>query len=398
MNTVQELDFSRKALPERWSRVTQDFWGDIQTHTVRAVKRLLETSMMIEQQDLLGATHWNHQRRFAGHRNGFYRRTLLTSNGFIPDLQVPRLRQGRLSFKCLAAYARRSPDVDQVVLDMFLAGVSTRRVHEVLAPLLGPQSLSSSTVSVIAKVLDQQVRHFHHRTLSDRYHYILLDAVYLKAKAPLSVRKRCVLVAYGITPQGQRELIDFQLTSSESQVAWECFLAHLVRRGLMGAQLRLAIIDGNKGLANALDFAWPGLPRQRCWAHKLRNVANRLPRRLQKLCTAQAYDIYAADSYTKALKAFKLWKKTWQPLAPAAVRCLEDDLDHLLVFYRCPKPLWKKLRTTNAIERVFREVRRRTRPMSCFQNNDSVERIIYAIFYRQNNLWKDKPLKITQNS
>jgi putative transposase len=119
---------------------------------------------------------------------------------------------------------------------------------------------------------------------------------------------------------------------------------------------------------------------------------------LQKVCTSQARDIYDAKSAWHAAKAFKVWAKTWRPIAPEAVKCLEDSLEELLQFYECPKVMWKKLRTTNIIERVFREVRRRTRPMSCFTNTGSVERIIFVIFKRQNEIWKDKPLEITQNS
>lgn len=240
-----------------------------------------------------------------------------------------------------------------------------------------------------------------HPALQDVYLYLFLDGVYLKSKSPVSVRRRCVLVAYGIRKDGIRELIDFHLAGKgESQIAWEMFLSRLKNRGLEGQSLRLAIIDGNKGLWNALDLVWPGLPRQRCWAHKLRNVANLIPKRFQSHAMAQAKSIYAADSYGKAVQAFRLWKHDWRLIAPKAVECLEDDLESLLVVYtEAPKQLWRSLRTTNIIERLFREVRRRTRPMSCFQNLASVERILFALFFRFNRLWSDKPLKqITQNS
>ena len=399
--TVAELDLSDKTWHERWKQVREDFWGDLKQQTLHAVQRLLESTLDIEVQDMIGAPRWRHMSCRRLHRNGFYVRTLLTSMGFIPSLRIPRIREGRLRFRSLMSYKRRSPDVDQGVLKMFLAGVSTRRVQEVLAPLLGSGSVSAQGVSRIVRVLDEEVRRFHIRPLNDVYRYLIFDGVYLKAKSPVSVKRRCILVAYGIREDGVRELVDFQLSrSGESQGAWELFLTRLKERGLVGKSLKLAVVDGNKGLWNALDLVWLGLPRQRCWAHKLRNVADKLPKRIQKLCTHQARDIYNAVSYGEALKAFRYWKKVWNPIAPEAVICLERDLDDMLVFYKaCPKEMWVKLRTTNIIERVFREVRRRTRPMSCFQNTDSVERIIYAIFYRQNGLWKEKPLKeITQKS
>lgn len=399
--TVQELDVTDKTLWERWQGVQDDFWGDLKTQTLRALQRLLETTMDIELQDLIGARRWAHTPSRTTYRNGSYYRTLLTSLGWMGKLRVPRLRSGRVAWRSLKAYQRRTPDVDKGVLEMFLAGVSTRRVEEVLVPLLGEQSISASTVSQISKVLDAAVAQYHRRLLQDVYRYLILDGVYLKTKSPVSVKRRCVLVAYGIRQDGLRELIDFQLAGhGESQTAWEHFLTCLKNRGLDGRALDLAVVDGNRGLWNALDLVFQGLPRQRCWAHKLRNVANQLSRRLQKPCLNQARQIYTAPSYGHALRRFRAWKKLWHPIASKAVDCLEQDLESLLVFFRVvPKALWVKLRTTNIIERVFREVRRRTRPMSCFENTGSVERIIYAIFYRQNNLWKDEPLlEITQKS
>lgn len=399
--TVQELDLTDKTLNERWEAVQEDFWGDLKAQTLRALQRLLETTMDIELQDLIGARRWAHTLHRTNYRNGRYYRTLLTSLGWMGKLRVPRLRSGRVVWSSLRAYQRRTPDVDKGVLEMFLAGVSTRRVEEVLVPLLGEEALSASTVSRISKVLDIAVGHFHRRPLQDIYRYLILDGVYLKTKSPVSVKRRCILVVYGIRCDGIRELIDFQLAShGESQAAWELFLTQLKNRGLEGTQVKLAVVDGNRGLWNALDLVFLGLPRQRCWAHKLRNVANKLPRKLQVPCLNQARQIYSAQSHRHALRRFRTWKKLWHPIAPSAVDCLEQDLESLLVFYRVvPKDLWVKLRTTNIIERVFREVRRRTRPMSCFENTGSVERIIYAIFYRQNNLWKDEPLlEITQKS
>jgi len=213
-------------------------------------------------------------------------------------------------------------------------------------------------------------------------------------------RRRCILVVYGIRADGVRELIDYRLArKGESQAAWEGFLTSLKNRGLEGRSLQLAVLDGNRGLWNALDMVWPDVPRQRCWAHKLRNVANHLPKKLQPACMDQARDIYDAANYTEAVRAFKRWERIWKPLAPAATACLEQDFEDMLRFFQTPKSMWVKLRTTNIIERVFREVRRRTRPMSCFTNTQSVDRIIYAIFNRQNNLWREKPLReITQKT
>ena len=203
------------------------------------------------------------------------------------------------------------------------------------------------------------------------------------------------MVVYGIKSNGLRELIDFELAPhGEAESSWERFLNRLYHRGLKGNSLKLVARDGNKGLKNALATVFPNTNQQPCWAHKLRNVANRLPKSLQDACINQARDIYNADSYHQALKNYNSWAKTWNPVQPNAVQCLNEDISDLLNFFKEPKHLWVKLRTSNVIERCFREVRRRTRPMSCFNNQDSVQRIIFAIFYRQNKLWESKPIKL----
>lgn len=401
MTKLAEIAFDEKSLNERWSAVKEDFWGDMKLQTLRALKKLLESSMAVEVADLIGAEPFKRSKERLGWRNGSYTRGLATSFGDIPDLEVPRLRQGGLPFKILPRYQRRAKDVDEGVLSMFLAGVSTRRIQEVLTPLMGPRALSAQTVSRITKTLDSEVSAWHHRKITDNYEYLILDGVYLKTKSPVHSKRRCVLVIYGIKASGIRELIDFRLArNGESQAVWEGLLTSLRNRGLQGTHLKLSVVDGNRGLWNALEMVYPDCPIQRCWAHKLRNVANYLPKKLQKTCTSQAGDIYNAQGYHEALKAFKKWRNLWKPIAPEAVHCLEKDLEEMLVFFKAvPQNLWVKLRTTNIIERVFREVRRRTRPMSCFENKESVERIVYAIFYRQNEIWKEKPLvEITQKT
>lgn len=151
--------------------------------------------------------------------------------------------------------------------------------------------------------------------------------------------------------------------------------------------------DGCPGLHRALDTVYPYVPRQRCWAHKLRNVAARLPRKHQEACLGEAKGIYRAGTRREAVAHFREWAHRWRQVAPKAVGCLEQDLEELLPFLDCPQAHWKKVRTTNAIERAFREVRRRTRPMSCFQNSASVDRIIFGVISHLNNAWQDKPLK-----
>lgn len=393
MNSLAQLCFTDKDLSARWSEVKENFEDVLHKEAQEALKKLLYTSLDVQIQDLTGAAYGKHSDQRTGYRNGYRPKGLFTSFGFM-NLSVPRVRSGSLTFPSLKAYQRRTNDVDAMILKMFLAGVSTRRVEEVLEPLLGPHAVSASTVSSVTRRLNEQVNKYHARTFDDDYIYLFIDGVYFNVKNPVWKKRRCVLVVYGITSNGTRELIDFELAPhGESEMAWQTFLWRLYYRGLKGTQLRLVVRDGNKGLKNALATVFPCVPQQPCWAHKLRNVANKVPGKLQELCMNQARDIYTAPDYKTALKKFRSWAKTWIPIAPGAVACLNEDIFDLLNFFKEPKPMWIKLRTTNVIERCFREVRRRTRPMSCFNNHDSIQRIIFAIFYRQNKLWENKPLK-----
>ena len=390
MPTAQ-LDFE-KNIAGWWREVKDDFWGDVKQETVQLVKLLLEESM---QEELVVYTQaeW-HERtgQRVSHRNGFYSRTLSTELGGLDALRVPRSRDGRFHPTVLPRYQRRQEAVNGLLQDVFLAGVSTRRVGEVVQPLLGVR-WSASTVSTVTKALDGAVHQFQRRALLDEYQVLVLDGVTMKVKDALGTKKRLVLVAYGLTVFGQRQLISFRQATSESQTCWEAFLNDLYRRGLEGKPLRLVVTDGCKGLHAALEVVYPYVKRQRCWAHKLRNVAAKLPRAIQAPCLMEAKTIYPAPTRREAVMRFQHWARHWQRRAPKAVACLREDLDELLTVLDFPLAQRVKLRTTNAIERCFREVRRRARPIGCFTNAASCDRILYAVFHRLNTLWQDRPLK-----
>jgi len=199
-------------------------------------------------------------------------------------------------------------------------------------------------------------------------------------KGATGAKKRLVLCAYGITFQGQRELISFRQATAESEAQWEAFLRDLYDRGLTGRALRLITTDGCPGLHRALDTVYPYARRQQCWAHKLRNVAAKIPRTRQEACLSQAKGIYQATTRREAVQRFRAWAAAWRSVVPRAVACLEADLEELLAFLDCPQAHWRKVRTTNAIERCFREVRRRTRAIGCFVNDASLDWMIYGLF------------------
>lgn len=369
----------------------EDQWELIEGALKSFKKRLIEEALEAERTELVLCSYRERTARRSDYRNGYWKRWLLLKDGRL-ELRMPRLRSTAYASQIVPRYLRRMPEVDEALKRVFLFGISTRRTGEALRPLLG-ETVSAQTISKISMSLNEEVRRFHTRVLPDAYQYLFFDAIVLKVRTGTGAKKKAILVAYGITREGKRELIDFVVTKGEGTTAWEGFLLRLFERGLTGDFLSLIVTDGNQGLLTALDLVYPGIPRQRCWVHKLRNVANRLRKRDQDACIRQARGMYSARTKREALQAYFRWAKTWRPVAAPAVVCIEKDLEELLAFYSTPASLWKKLRTTNVIERAFREVRRRTRPMSCFNNTQSIERIVYAVLSHLNDHWGKKPLK-----
>ena len=330
-------------------------------------------------------------------RNGSYRRHLLTELGDI-ELSVPRTRRYSPA-GVLRAYARRSAEIDRMILAGFVLGLSTRKVGEVLIALLG-RPVSASTVSAVAKTLDGAVAAFHARPLESRYRVLMLDGVVLSRKTGAGALKRPVLVALGLRADGKKEVIDFRLARAESAAEWERFLTDLFRRGLDGQGLEMVCVDGGAGLLAALPVVYPGLPVQRCWAHKIRNVLDKVRAADRDAVKVDLHAVMNATTLPRAQSAARRFANRWEDLYPKAVACLRDDLEELLTCFRY-KTLEerKSVRTTNAIERRFREVRRRTRPMGVFQDRTSMDRILYAVFSHENKMQGlSAPFLVTQNT
>jgi putative transposase len=333
----------------------------------------------------------------ADRRNGSYTRWLLTELGMI-ELAVPRTRTFS-ALKVVRAYARRAKDVDRMILACFLLGLSTRKVAIALLPILG-RPVSPATVSAIARQLDAAVAAFHHRPLKDSYRVLVLDGVVLRRKTGAGALARPVLVALGLRPDGKKEVIDFRLASAESAAQWEQFLGDLIRRGLTGERLEMLCVDGGSGLRAALPTAFPDIPVQRCWAHKIRNVLNKVRKPDQGAIKADLHRIMNARTLPAAWSAARRFAERWEDLYPKAVACLRADLADLLTCFRYPTVEERKpVRTTNAIERRFREIRRRTRPMGTFQDRTSMDRILFAVFMHENrNQGLATPFALTHNS
>lgn len=357
-----------------------DSWeGDYRPAARDALKHLLESRMESAVDAYL------EQKRAEGlsdRKNGSYPRHLLTELGDLL-LSIPRSRtfSARVLLK---RFARRASRIERLILLCFLYGLSTRKVGQALLSILG-ECVSHGTVSQIAKQLDGAVEAYHQRPLSDSYEVLLLDGVVMKQRTGIGVRRRSVLVALGIRPDGKKEVIDFRQVQGESQGSWEAFLNDLYRRGLEGRTLQLIVVDGAKGLLGALDLVYGQVPIQRCWAHKSRNVLTYVKRHDQKRVKADLERISHAPNLREAQKAAQRFKARWQAAYPKAVKCLEQDLPELLTFLQVKVSLpHSTLRTTNAIERRFREIRRRTRPMGTFSDRTSMDRIMFSVFTYEN--------------
>jgi transposase-like protein len=287
-----------------------------------------------------------------------------------------------------------------MILLTFLLGLSTRKVGPALLPILG-EPVSPSTVSEIAKQLDQAVQAYHQRALVDQYEVIVFDGIVMKRKTGIGAQRRTMLVALGIKADGKKEIIDFRQAPGESQSAWEGFLNHLYKRGLQGENLKLIVVDGGKGLLAALPLVYGEIPVQRCWTHKTRNVLNYVKRADQQKVKRSLHRISHARNLQEAQNAAQRFVAKWNGIYPKAVHCLQRDLLDLLSFLQIKTDLAPSaIRTTNAIERRFVEVRRRTRPMGTFSDRTSMERMLFSVFTYENLKQRTSTpfLLLTQNS
>jgi len=373
--------------------VKESFWGDLYGKTKLAWKQFLEGVSRGERDRSVGADEYARAGERA-YRNGFYERSLVTIFGTLV-LRIARTRRQSFLPRAIERFQRRAEEVMLLIREAFLRGVSTRQVGRLVAIVTG-EPVSAQTVSNLSRHLDRLVRTFQQAPLQDEWAYLFLDGVSLRVRRPRGRQRVQMLVAYGVKPDGRRQLLAFLRSPGESQAAWEGFLNHLYRRGLTGKRLLLIVTDGCPGLAAALQTVYPQVKHQRCWVHKMRNILEKVRKRDYEAVKTGAQAIYRAHDVRQARQAFRRFRARWRGVYASMVKQLEKDLPELLTFFDFPQHLWRKLRTTNVIERCFVEVRRRTRPMVCFVNVASVDRIIYAIFngLNENPEWKNRTLRL----
>ncbi len=385
---------------QRWAEVRDEeaLWGDLRPELLAAVRTILEATMEDELTALILAGRYERTRERLDHRNGIYRRLLVTELG-ATELDVPRRRLVPYRPSFLARAARRTSLVDGLLREAFSRGLSTRETARLAERLTGVP-LSASAISRLGRALDARVAAFHRRPIPFAARYLLCDGLWVSVRDRSGrAARRVILAVYGIDAAGRRELLDYRQASAESAAAWGILLRSLVERGLDPEGVLLVAADGAGGIAAAVTEAFPAAELQRCWTHRLRNILEALPLAERRACLRSLRSIYRARTRRAAVAAYWRWAKAWRERHPRLVRGLERDLDSLLAVFSLPEPLRASLRTTNLLERAFRELRRRLRPIGALADRRSADRILYGGVLRLNELLAARPLvAFTQES
>jgi putative transposase len=359
------------------------FRQDIEAQFRRHIREALDVALAEELAAVLGSDRHERTDRRCGYRNGTLERTITTPDG-TRTVTVPRGRvvshdgaTTEFHSQLLPRYARRTREIDDAILGCYLGGINSRRIRTALKPLLGERHLSKSAVSRIVGRLKALFTSWQDRDLSaERYPIVFLDGFHLKVRVARRVVSVPVLAALGVTETGQKCLLTLRLAASEAAVTWGAVVTALQQRGLVAPLL--LVVDGNAGLKNALK-QWEGVRVQRCTTHKLENLKAHCPRHAQaEMKRDYARILYASDGLA-GRAAYDAFVKKWSALCPAVAKSLEEAGLELLTFYDFPKAMWKSLRTTNTLENLNREFRRRTKTQASFGTEDAALTVLYGL-------------------
>jgi transposase-like protein len=349
----------------------------------QVVKDALTRIMDAEVEGRCGAALRERTGERVNRRNGYRERQVETRMGTV-DLAIPKLRQGSYFPTFLEPRRRWEKAFVSVVAESYVLGVSTRKVDE-LVKALGAQGISKSEVSRMARVLDRQVDEFRNRPLTMAYTYVFVDALYIKVREADRVVSKAVLVAYGVSETGEREVLGCQVAAGEMEDAWRSFLSSLVSRGLKGVQL--VISDNHAGLKRAIRGVLNGVSWQRCTVHFLRNTLTRVPRKAQGMAAALLRTVFAQTSMEEAKAAMDKALKVLDSQFPEAAKVVRDGEDDVLTYLTFPAAHWRQIRSTNPLERLNREIRRRTDVVGIFPTAASALRLIGMVLTEQNDEW-----------
>lgn len=363
----------------------EGFFGPDQlTEALRGkVREMILTLAEAELSEVLAVLPYERKGERRGYRNGKRERWVSTGLG-ATVIELPRARLGQgeqekeWQSKLIERYQRRARSVDSALLGCYLSGANGRRIRGALSPLLRGAPLSKSAISRIVGRLQSLFSEWRKRSLKgESVVFLYLDAIALRVRIANKVVSAPVLVALGVKADGQKVVLDLELLGSESSECWGGFVEGLINRGL--GRPRLVIIDGNKGLRAAVDKNWPGTQVQRCTVHKLRNLERHVPRHALEEVKSDYHRIIYAESLDQARKVYREFVLKWKKLAPKVVVSLEEAGEELLTFYSFPNSQWKSLRTTNAIERLNGEFRRRVKTQGSLPSAQAAELLLFGL-------------------
>ncbi len=351
------------------------------------MKEALQEVLEGEMTEFLGAAPSERSETRQGYRAGYYGRNLITRIGKL-ELRVPRDRGGEFSTALFERYARSEKALVGALAEMYLQGVSTRKVKAITEELCG-HSFSASAISSINKGLDESLARFAGRHLDEAYPYLILDARYEKVRETGVIRSMAVLIAIGINWEGQRQVLAVETANRESQSSWRDFLVRLKERGLSGVEL--VVSDAHEGLKKAIEETLTEAVWQRCYVHFLRNALDYLPRKADDDCLQELRWIYDRRDIQEAHRDLAAWIGKWQGKYPKLVDWAEGNIGETLTFYRLPRAHHKHMKSTNMLERLNEEIKRRTHVVRIFPNVESCLRLIRALCIETHETWLEDP-------
>jgi putative transposase len=347
------------------------------------VEAIVQATLEAEMTDALGAAKGERTPARLGYRSGSYGRSLITRVGTL-ELRVPQDRQGRFSTELFERYQRSEKALVGALAEMYVQGVSTRKVKAVTEALCG-HSFSASAISAINKRLDAGLKAFAERRLKEPYPYLILDARYERVREDGVIVSQAVLMAIGIDWEGRRQVLGVELANRESASSWRDFLLGLKARGLHGVEF--VVSDDHPGLKQAIREVLAEAVWQRCYVHFLRNALDYVPRKVDDDCLMELRWFYDRRDLAEVRRDLAQWLAKWQAKYPKLTGWVEDNIEETLTYYRLPLAHHKHMKSTNMLERLNQEIKRRSHVVRIFPNAASCLRLVRALAIETHENW-----------
>lgn len=365
-------------------------YGDLDASMADAIKCLLERIAVSEVEKRAGIRLYERGETREDYRNGYRKRKVQTAYKTI-TIKIPRLRNQGYVPSYLEPGHRAISEVEDWVSKALLVGMHRADIIRFMEETTGCRP-SDGLIKRVQEDLDKHAKGFKERRLKGKYVYLFLDAAWVKDIIGVNASRVCILTALGTTEGGEKEILGFERSQRENEPSWRGFLSRLVQRGLNPSTLKLVISDEHKGIGIAASEVLGDVPHQLCWAHRVRNIFKATDKADRHEMIEGLRRIYKASHKEAAKAAFRAWRNRWQNKYPLLVANLEEDLGSLLNHYDCPVLHRKYLRTSNPIERVFLELRRRRYGCGAFANRLQSDRIVFGVFLWLNKKWKGKDI------